>query len=88
MNKNTIAILCVIIVSFSFSAVSYAAGNIGDRCLRDGECDSGECKKYQCVTRVKPKGLVGDRCVFDGDCDSDECKKLRCVHNDYKPDRN
>ena len=77
-------ILMAFVLAFSFSSPSYARGELGERCIRDGECQSGECKKFQCVSRIKPKGEIGDRCIFDGDCRSDECKKYRCVANDYR----
>jgi hypothetical protein len=59
-------------------------GSGGDSCVRDGDCNSGECKHFQCTGRIKPKGYVGDRCIFDGDCKSDECEKFRCVVNANK----
>ena len=71
-------------LALSFSVPVHAEKQMGDRCIRDGECASGECKKFQCTIRLKPKGQIGDRCVVDGDCASDECKKLRCVQNEYK----
>ena len=86
MNKTT-ALAIAAALMLSLSSPSRAIGNMGDRCLRDGECASGECKKFQCTTRLKPKGAIGDRCIVDGDCASDECKKLRCVPNEYKKDR-
>ena len=70
----------------TYSAGALSAAQIGERCLRDGECDSGECKKFQCVIRIKPKVDIGARCVFDGDCKSDECKGFVCVENPYKED--
>lgn len=84
MNKFFIIALCCITLSLVFPTVSYSKGNNGDECLRDGECKSGECKHFQCATRIKPKGDIGDRCVFDGDCKSDECEKFRCVYNENK----
>ena len=76
----------VVAVAFLLAATPFANASKlnGERCLRDGECASGECKKFQCTIRLKPKGVLGDRCVVDGDCKSDECKKLRCVTNEYK----
>lgn len=81
--KTTVAtFLTALALAYSFPAS--AEKQMGERCMRDGECASGECKKFQCTIRLKPKGQIGDRCVVDGDCASDECKKLRCVPNEYK----
>ncbi len=81
--KETVAIFATTL-ALAISLPANAGKPMGERCIRDGECDSGECKKLQCTIRIKPKGQIGDRCVFDGDCASDECKKLRCVPNEYK----
>jgi hypothetical protein len=81
--KAALALLVTALV-LTISLPANAAKQLGDRCIRDGECASGECKKFQCTIRLKPKGQIGDRCVFDGDCSSDECKELRCVPNQYK----
>ncbi len=74
----------LLLLIFVFPLVSHSAANLGngESCLRDGECVSGECKRFQCEVRVKPKGDLGDRCIFDGDCKSDECKKYRCEVNE------
>ena len=77
-------LLLLALIACSTSALSGA--QMGERCLRDGECDSGECKKFQCVKRIRPKVDIGARCVFDGDCKSDECKGFVCVENPYKED--
>ncbi len=82
--KKTLAIFTSVLI-LSISLAANAGKPMGERCIRDGECESGECKKFQCTIRIKPKGQIGDRCVVDGDCASDECKKLRCVPNEYKP---
>ncbi len=81
--KETVAIFLTAL-ALVISLPANAGKPMGERCIRDGECDSGECKKLQCTIRIKPKGQIGDRCVFDGDCASDECKKLRCVPNEHK----
>ena len=77
-------VLCAAFMLLSFAGASYSKGGNGDKCLRDGACESGECKHFKCTARIKPKGALGDRCVFDGDCKSDECEKLRCVYNENK----
>ena len=81
--KTTLAIILTAF-SLSVSLPVSAEKQMGERCIRDGECESGECKKFQCTIRIKPKGQNGDRCIVDGDCASDECKKLRCIPNEYK----
>jgi hypothetical protein len=81
---KSILVIVFTIFTLANSMPANAAKQMGDRCIRDGECESGECKKFQCTIRLKPKGQIGDRCVVDGDCASDECKKLRCVFNEYK----
>ena len=72
------------VLALSISLPASAGKQMEERCLRDGECESGECKKFQCTIRIIPNGQIGDRCIFDGDCVSDECKKFRCVPNEYK----
>jgi hypothetical protein len=84
--KTALTIIFTMLV-LSISLPASAAKQIGERCLRDGECESGECKKFQCTVRIKPKAQIGERCVVDGDCASDECKQLQCVPNEYKQDK-
>ncbi len=84
MKKLLFVVFFAITISLTIPAVSYAKSYNGDECLRDGECESGECKHFQCTIRIKPKGDIGDRCVFDGDCKTDECENLRCVYNENK----
>jgi hypothetical protein len=84
VKRRAKTLLILTFIAFSGSVLS--AAQMGERCLRDGECDSGECKKFQCVKRIRPKVDIGARCVFDGDCKSDECKGFVCVENPYKED--
>jgi hypothetical protein len=83
MNKILIT-LFTLTLAFTYPIVSHSKTSNGGECLRDGECESGECKHFQCTTRIKPKGDLDDRCIYDGDCKSDECEKFRCVVNENK----
>jgi len=64
--------------------------NIGDRCLRDGDCKSEECKKFRCVATNKTSAQIqgandlstkkiGEKCFRDEACKSGECKHFKCA---------
>ena len=61
--------------------VELGSKGLGERCFRDGECASKECKGFKCVRRSGDRPLLpnGKACSFDGDCRSDECHKGRCI---------
>jgi hypothetical protein len=53
----------------------------GERCTRDCQCESLECKGFRCVTRdfdAHPLLDDGAACLFDGDCRSCDCAGGKC----------
>jgi len=53
----------------------------GERCARDCQCESLECKGFRCVTRdydTHPLLEEGAACLFDGDCRSCDCASGKC----------
>jgi len=54
---------------------------LGERCTRDCQCESLECKGFRCVARdysAHPILDKGAACSFDGDCRSCDCAGGRC----------
>jgi hypothetical protein len=54
---------------------------LGERCTRDCQCASRECKGFKCVARdynAHPLLPIGKECRFDGDCASCDCAAMKC----------
>ena len=64
----------------SLDAVPMSRG-LGERCWKDCDCESRECKKFRCVARNYKKHPLldaGQKCIFDGDCRSCSCSSGVC----------
>lgn len=54
---------------------------LGERCSKDCECESLECKGFKCVARDFVKHPLRDQgasCGFNGDCRSCDCSGFKC----------
>lgn len=54
---------------------------LGERCSKDCQCASRECKGFKCVVRdysAHPALPNGKDCRFDGDCASCDCAAFKC----------
>jgi hypothetical protein len=54
---------------------------LGERCTKDCQCQSRECKGFKCVPRdyaSHPSLPNGKDCRFDGDCASCDCAAFKC----------
>jgi hypothetical protein len=54
---------------------------LGERCSKDCQCASRECKGFKCVVRdysAHPSLPNGKDCRFDGDCASCDCAAFKC----------
>jgi len=62
-------------------AIELGSRSLGEKCTKDCQCASLECKGFKCVKRdleehpILPKGSA---CAFDGDCASCDCAGGSC----------
>ena len=62
-------------------AIELGDRQLGERCSKDCQCASLECKGFKCVVRDYTKHPIldtGASCAFDGDCKSCDCDRGRC----------
>jgi hypothetical protein len=63
------------------TSIELGSRSLGERCSKDCQCESLECKGFKCVVRDYSKHPIldsGSACSFDGDCRSCDCAAFKC----------